>query len=299
MPSINRRDAIKKGGRLLMGLGLGTCIPAMLCGCSDQEVSQKSIANLMKGSQIADAGKLKLTVLYDNVSHAEGLHADWGFACLVEGLDKTILFDTGRYANILMSNMETLGIDPRSVDEVVLSHDHPDHIGGTIKLIESRPEVKITLVKSFGSGFKNALKKYGARICEVDSPHRVTNSVLTTGEMKDFVRNEHSLIILTSMGSVVLTGCAHPGVVDIVQRAKLISRQEVLLVAGGFHLLRDYGSSLRHIVQQLKDLGVRHVAPSHCTGSEAGALFAAVFGKGFIDSGVGRIIRAADLHNAG
>lgn len=55
--------------------------------------------------------------------------------------------------------------------------------------------------------------------------------------MKNFVRNEHSLVIFTDNGLIILTGCAHPGVVEIVERAKKITKQEVLLVAGGFHFL--------------------------------------------------------------
>ena len=117
--------------------------------------------------------------------------------------------------------------------------------------------------------------------------------------MKSFIRNEQSLVILTDHGSIVLTGCAHPGVVEIVERAKSVTKQTVLLVAGGFHLLADYGSSLEKIASRLKALGVQYVAPTHCSGEEARSVMAKVFGDKFLEGGVGRVIFAKDLDNAG
>jgi len=78
---------------------------------------------------LASAG-LDVTILYDNYVFREGLEADWGFACLIEGLDKTILFDTGTRGNILLGNAEKLDVDFNDVDVVVISHDHGDHYGG-------------------------------------------------------------------------------------------------------------------------------------------------------------------------
>jgi 7,8-dihydropterin-6-yl-methyl-4-(beta-D-ribofuranosyl)aminobenzene 5'-phosphate synthase len=158
-----------------------------------------------------------------------------------------------------------------------------------------RNDISLALVKSFPWGFKKAVKKYGADVKEIDFPSVVSKNCLSTGEMRSVVKNEHGLIILTDEGSIILTGCAHPGVVEIVEQTKTITDQEVLLVAGGFHLLMDDAASIRKKALRLKELGVRHVAPTHCTGGEAMKLFAEVYGDRFIDSGVGRIITAADL----
>ena len=104
-----------------------------------------------------------------------------------------------------------------------------------------------------------------------------------------------ALVILTNEGLIIITGCAHPGVVEIVKRAIRITNREVLLLAGGFHLLRDYGESLQETISKIKELGVRSVAPSHCTGGEAIKIFAEVYGDRYINSGVGRVITAGDL----
>ena len=113
---------------------------------------------------------IRLTVVYDNVPYRKGMRTDWGFACLVEGLDKTILFDTGRYDNQFLSNLSKLQIDSHQIDELVISHDHPDHVGGTLELVKINNSINVTLAKSFPSGFKKAVEKVGASITEIEQP---------------------------------------------------------------------------------------------------------------------------------
>ncbi|MCP4020956.1 MAG: MBL fold metallo-hydrolase, partial [Desulfobacteraceae bacterium] len=192
-------------------------------------------------------------------------------------------------------NMSKLSIDPKQIDELVISHDHPDHVGGAMKLIESHPDMNTTLVKSFHSISKSSVQKLGGKFVAIDQPAIITKNCLSTGQMKNISKNEHSLVISTDKGSIVITGCAHPGVSDIAARAKKITGQKILLVMGGFHLMNTLRPAVRKITKQLKDLGVQYVAPSHCTGGEASEVFAEAFGKNFLDSGVGRVITAKDL----
>lgn len=295
MKPITRREAIKRSGRLLLGAAACSLAPGFAAGCSSREVDQDVVSRLMQHTQPANLGNIRLSVIYNNVPYDKELRTDWGFACLVEGLDKTILFDAGRYDDLFVSNLSRLQIDPQKIDQVFLSHDHPDHIGGVMKVLGMRNEITVALVKSFPWGFKRAVKKYGAEVKEIDLPSVISRNCLSTGEMSSVVKNEHGLIILTDRGAIVLTGCAHPGVVEIVEHAKAITSQNVLLVAGGFHLLMDDAASIREKVVRLNELGVRYVAPSHCSGGEAMKIFAGVYGDRFIDSGVGRIITATDF----
>ena len=100
---------------------------------------------------------------------------------------------------------------------------------------------------------------------------------------------EQFLVLDTTEGLVVVTGCAHPGIVEIVKKARLIFFKDVYLVLGGFHLLDLSDSKIQEKIQQLKDLGVRRVGASHCTGDKAIELFKQEFGDNFVKIGVGRI----------
>ena len=295
MKPITRREAFKRGGRFLLSAATCSLLPGFVTGCSQQEIDQGRISEIMQQIKTADINDIRLTVVYDNVPYRNGLLTDWGFACLVEGLEKTILFDSGRYYNPLMSNLLKLQIDPQEIEQLFISHDHPDHIGGTLKLVETNSNLNVTLVGSFPSGFKKAIKKREGEVTEIGQPHIFSKTSLSSGEMRSAVKNEHALIILTDKGSIIITGCAHPGVVEIVERAKKITNKETILLVGGFHLLMDSGSSIQKKAARLQELGVRHVAPSHCSGGEARKVFAKVYGDKFITSGLGRTITASDL----
>lgn len=234
-----------------------------------------------------------ITIVYDNNLYKEGLRTAWGFSCVIR-CEKTILFDTGGNGTILLENMKKLNVDPGEIDIVVLSHIHSDHVGGLLKLLEINHNVTVYLPKSFPEGFKEEIERYGARIVEVQEPLKIFDGVYSTGEMVYWVR-EQSLIIKTERGLIVVTGCAHPGVVNIVKRAKDLLKSNVLLVIGGFHLIGHDESSIRKIVSDLKNLDVKYVAPCHCSGDLARKLFKEEYGDRYINAGVGRMITVKDL----
>jgi 7,8-dihydropterin-6-yl-methyl-4-(beta-D-ribofuranosyl)aminobenzene 5'-phosphate synthase len=95
------------------------------------------------------------------------------------------------------------------------------------------------------------------------------------------------LILETNSGLVVITGCAHPGIVEITATAKVLRNRKILLILGGFHLGSYSGAALNSIVKQLRTLGVQRVAPSHCTGEKAMTLFAEIWKENYISSGCG------------
>ena len=81
-------------------------------------------------------GPLKVTVVYDNNEFAPELRTDWGFACVVEAGEQTILFDTGGNGELLLDNMDKLGLEMNSIDAIVLSHIHGDHTNGLQRLLD-------------------------------------------------------------------------------------------------------------------------------------------------------------------
>lgn len=234
------------------------------------------------------AGRLKLTVLFDNILHLEGLQTGWGFSCLVEGLDKTILFDTGGDGDILLANMEKLGVDPRIVDIVVLSHNHRDHTGGLARLLERNPMVEVWVPASFPDEFHKEVIAAGAEIKTVEQPAKIVEKAHTTGEMGENLI-EQSLVLDSSQGLVVLTGCAHPGVVEIIRAAKRQRQSSVDFVTGGYHLNHLGARELMETIGGLQESGVRQVAPSHCTGDEAINLLRELWDDDFIEGGAGAI----------
>ena len=111
----------------------------------------------------------------------------------------------------------------------------------------------------------------------------------STGELGTSIK-EQSLIIETDLGLVVITGCAHPGIVDIVRLAMELTGQHVYLVLGGFHLGSECKASILEIADEFQRLGVQRVAPCHCTGDLALQVLAEVYGDEFIKNGVGMIL---------
>jgi len=231
----------------------------------------------------------RLTIVFNNIPYATNLRNGWGFACLVEGFQQTILFDTGSDGNILLSNMKGLGIDPRTVSVVVLSHIHADHCGGLEKFLQRNYHVTVYLPESFPVSFRQAIQNCGASVETVDKPAQLFAQVHSTGEMGEWIK-EQSLILETPKGLVIITGCAHPGIVRIVEKAKDLLKKDIYMVVGGFHLAGTSTTRIREIIQKFKDLGVEKVAPSHCTGEEAISLFKKNWGKNFVESGCGAVI---------
>jgi 7,8-dihydropterin-6-yl-methyl-4-(beta-D-ribofuranosyl)aminobenzene 5'-phosphate synthase len=230
--------------------------------------------------------RVTLTVLYDNNAYDERLQTAWGFSCLIQGPQETILFDTGGGDDLLLHNMQALGIDPGSVDIVVISHVHADHAGGLTGFLRRNPAVAVYLPQSFPEHIKNGAREVGAEVVQVREPVAIGTHVFSTGELGDAIK-EQALVIETARGLLVITGCAHPGIVDVVRQAKELANKPVYLVLGGFHLSSAGGSEITAIVETFQQMGVQRVAPCHCSGELARKLFEEVYGKDLLLVGAG------------
>ena len=172
-----------------------------------------------EGSSINPVENPVITVIYDNNPYKEGLESSWGFSCLIKGAEKNILFDTGGNGLLFMKNMKKLEIDPDDIDLVILSHIHGDHIGGLYSFLDENNEVVVYIPGSFPESFKENIEKYGTKAVKVKEPLELCKSVYSTGELGTWIR-EQSLIVQTNKGLIVITGCAHPGIVKIISKAK-------------------------------------------------------------------------------
>lgn len=234
-------------------------------------------------------GPVRLTVVFDNVPRVDRLETSWGLACLVELSGRTILFDTGGDGRILLANMEHLGLDPATVDIVLLSHLHADHTGGLEAFLRRHPRLTVCLPVSFPRSFRSGVEGRGARVETIEGPRCLLAGVHSTGELGSRIK-EQSLLVESSEGPIVVTGCAHPGIVEIVRSAGRQLGASVRLVVGGLHLHRCTTEEIGEVIRALEEEGVRKVAPGHCTGEEATALFRDAWGDGFIAGGCGAVI---------
>lgn len=232
---------------------------------------------------------LTLTIVYDNNQYDRALETRWGFSCYIKGAEKTVLFDVGGEGSVLMGNMAKLEIDPHTVDAIVLSHVHYDHMGGLSSFLSKNPSVTVYMPQSLPRSAKDTVRLAGAHLVEVHGPMKICKDMYSTGEMGDFIKEE-SLIIRTSKGLIVITGCAHPGIVNIVERAKEILTSDVYMVLGGFHLCWMDLSHVNRIIKGVKRSGCKKVAPCHCSGDLARKQFGKVYGNDFIHTGVGKTI---------
>ena len=246
----------------------------------------------------ASIEKARLTILYDNTTARDGVKADWGFACLIEGMAKTILFDTGTDPAILWGNAQALGLDLGRVDAIVISHLHGDHTGGLISVLEKRPGVTVyipaviaVLPESTGQLTLKKISRPETTIVQVLKPVDICPGVRLTGQfIGPNLIPEVSLLLETKAGEMLITGCAHPGIVNIVRRTATWRGKPVEVVIGGFHLNQTPEPDVLRIIADMKAAGVVRCGASHCTGDPAIALFRTAFGEAFITLGVGRTI---------
>jgi len=264
------------------------------CQKSVENNKIQGMNNTSENNSTAPVSNLSISVVYDNNTYKEGLSEAWGFSCVIRGTEKTILFDTGGDGSILLSNMEKLGINTKEIDLVVLSHIHDDHVGGLSSFLEINSEVTVYVPQSFPESFKDRVRGYGANVIEVQNPLKICENVYSTGELGTSII-EQSLIIHTDEGSIVITGCAHPGIVKIVEKAKQVVKDKVLFVMGGFHLLNDSSEKIQEVVMDFKKLGVLNAGPTHCSGDTARQIFEKEYKNNYINIGVGKVITLKDL----
>lgn len=191
---------------------------------------------------------MELKILYDNDAQ-RGFKKGWGFSCLV---GDEMLFDTGADVNALRSNMQTFDVNFETINQLVLSHQHGDHVGG-IQILRELGKVDVFIPRSFSRRFKRRLVSYpNVTLVEVSAREELSPEVFTTGEL-GFYTKEQSLLIKKGNRVTVITGCAHPGLNNILRAASEVG--EVDGVVGGFH-----GFSK---LEALK--GLRLIMPCHCT----------------------------------
>jgi len=209
---------------------------------------------------------IQITIIYDNTARDNNLIPDWGFACLIECFGKTILFDTGAKANILFGNMEKLNIDPMSVDEIFISHDHWDHTGGLASFLATK-NVPVYAPAGFTKPNQNI------KIMMCDGFQRIGKNIWSTGTLSNI---EHSLLIKQDDRITVIAGCSHPGVESIFNAGRQLGKISTLI--GGLHGFNNF--------DLIKDID--RVCPTHCT--QYIDKIKSIYPDKYIEGGAGRVL---------
>lgn len=275
--------------------------------------------------------KARITVLSENsVVKPGALIGEHGFSALVERGDKKVLFDTGQgYA--LVHNARILGVDLASIKKVVLSHGHNDHTGGLAEFLRvggdrevyAHPgifsaryrEVPDGPPKPIGIPFTRPyLEGLGAEFKLSEEPQEVAKGIMTTGVVPrrtsyetgdatllvghedgscspDPLSDDLSLIVEGETGVAVLLGCAHSGLVNILDHVRqLLPDKPVKAVVGGTHLGLSSEEQMSATIEAMKEMGVERVGASHCTGLAGSARLREALGDSFFFAGVGSVL---------
>ena len=295
--------------------------PALFCSAALLFLIGSAITTSATPMASADPSKAQITILYDAFGKDSAMQKDWGYAALVEYGGKRILFDTGNNPEVLAQNAKAKSIDLSSLDFVVMSHRHGDHMGGLAYLLKVNPKVKIYAPKEgFGvygadlpsSFFRKDLslpaeqRYYGgappdvmrfgsawpdANFQLVDKTVEIASDIYLISLVSDkpgtLELHELSLAIKAPNGMVLVVGCSHPGIDKIVEAASAIDPR-IHLIVGGFHLVVASDADIQKIVRALHDtFNVQHIAPGHCTGEPAFTALKKAFGDRYLFAGLG------------
>src|SRR6516225_7332556 len=263
----------------------------------------------------------RATILYDAFGKAENLKRDWGFSVLIEYSGEKILFDAGNNAEIFADNAKAMHVDLKDLDFVVISHRHGDHTSGLNYLLKVNPGVKIyapaELFGLFGStlpkGFyktvdtlPNSMRYFNgaepeafssgspwpeANFVSVDSTTEVAPGIFlipTISNVKGTLElRELTVAINTPVGLVLIVGCSHPGIEEVLSTASAMN-SHVHLLLGGLHLVKTPDAEIERLTYALHDKWrIDRIAPGHCTGEPAFAKLKQVFGDSYLYAGLG------------
>lgn len=201
-----------------------------------------------------------------------------------------VLMDTSGSFNDLFGNASKLGIDLSSVEVVFISHWHGDHCGSLSHVLPLLRSSTPVYVPTESSSWIRRISEGGADPKVCFQPIEFMDGVMSTGRVGGGI-SEHSMVLnVMGKGLVVLAGCSHPGIVNIVKHAQQVSGAvKIYAVIGGLHI-----SSVRegvYVAKSLREMGVELLSPCHCTHADAKRGIARVMGeKGYLRNGSGKTI---------
>jgi 7,8-dihydropterin-6-yl-methyl-4-(beta-D-ribofuranosyl)aminobenzene 5'-phosphate synthase len=268
---------------------------------------------------------VRITTLSENTAQL-GFLGEWGLSILLETGNCKVLLDTGMSISAV-HNADLMGIDLSTIDKIVLSHAHGDHTGGLREVLRrvrkgveviAHPDIWIPKYVHYGeisryAGIpyvKEDLVALGATFNLSKAPVRISDDITTTGEIEmtndyetiddrlylkkdtrmipDPLADDLALIIRTSEGLALITGCAHRGIINTVRHVQKLTKGEYIhTIIGGMHLMVASPERIEKTARELKELGLQRLGVSHCTGFNASSVLARELGDVFFLNNAG------------
>lgn len=270
--------------------------------------------------------QVTVTILVENTTPVPELIGEYGFSCLISIDGREILFDTGS-SGALFANSKALGVNLVEVKDIFISHGHYDHTGALLPLLQgygpkrifTHPQMllpklfplKNGRIKKIGSpAVESQLLAAGAELIKVDSLTPIWPGVYISGEIPrtndfedvggnfkvemegqvidDHLVDDMALIIDHPQGLIVISGCGHAGLVNILEHAQhLTGKKQVLAYIGGTHLMTASVQRLDRTIEVLKHFELEKLIIAHCTGFYAGARLFCELGEKVIKAEAG------------
>jgi 7,8-dihydropterin-6-yl-methyl-4-(beta-D-ribofuranosyl)aminobenzene 5'-phosphate synthase len=268
---------------------------------------------------------VRITTLSENTAQL-GFLGEWGLSILVETETAKVLLDTGLSTSAVY-NADLMGIDFSTIDAIVLSHAHGDHTGGLRDVLRrvrkqvqviAHPDIWIPKYVVYGEMsryagipyMKEDLESLGASFTLTAKPFKISDDIMTTGEIEmttdyetiddrlcvkkgdrmipDPLADDLAMVVKTTEGLVLITGCAHRGIINTVRQVqKLTGEQYIHTIIGGTHLMVASPERIEKTANGLKELGLQRLGVSHCTGFNASAALAKEFSEVFFLNNAG------------
>jgi 7,8-dihydropterin-6-yl-methyl-4-(beta-D-ribofuranosyl)aminobenzene 5'-phosphate synthase len=235
----------------------------------------------------------KVTTIVDNNVFKKGLASSWGLSFHVETCtnDKkhSVLMDTSGSFQAFIENTSKLGLNLSEVEAILISHWHGDHCGALSQVLPLiRRSAPVYTPSASTSGIREIMNANGEPVV-CSRPKEFTDGLMSTGEIPNGI-SEHSLLVnVKNRGLVVLVGCSHPGIINILKHAQKVSDvDKIYAVIGGFHI-SSVGEGMR-VGEFLYELDVELVSPCHCTSNVARQGIAKIMNERCIENGSGKII---------
>jgi 7,8-dihydropterin-6-yl-methyl-4-(beta-D-ribofuranosyl)aminobenzene 5'-phosphate synthase len=247
---------------------------------------------------------MRLTVLVENQASFY-LRGEWGLSIFIEAEGQRILFDFG-FSDLFLTNAARLKIDLLKLDYLILSHGHVDHAWGLDWLLKSyllhelplekRPTLTahpLALAPKFWSNgiegdamlhesiLKRNLKTnftkepvwlsdhlvyLGEIERKIEKEQAMGETVISAALAADYLWDDTALAYKLPQGLVIITGCSHSGICNIVRQAQSICNEERIIdIIGGFHLLNPAPDRLEQTIAFLKKINPGQLHPCHCT----------------------------------